>query len=257
MQRPGEQASAHRLGAAQSLTNLMMIYGSSGRTDLARQESASIEELLVPVLSIPALKADAALTLAAVRQNRAEQLRHEGKQAEAIALCTRGLELAEPIHRREPEQGTAKDRVLALHGTRGQCNLDIERYSDAVADYDRLVELCDESRRQYFRVARAGLLAAAGDYSRAASEADDLSAKANLSDLDRFNLALAYGLIAKSGSPGKPNLNAIRRALNHLNDLKEAGFLQSKPYAELLREAPEFESLRQLPEFQKLLKTLK
>jgi eukaryotic-like serine/threonine-protein kinase len=252
MRRTSEPTPHQRLGAAGSLTNLMLIYDASGRLDQARDTYQKVEELLGPVLKVPALKTEAALTLAGAHQNRAEQLRKQGKYPEAIALCNRGLELAEPILARDPKSAVARQRVGVLHGTRGQAHLARERYREAAADYDRLIEVTEGPNRDSYRVIRAALLAGSGDYRRALAEANDLVAKAKLAEMDQFNLACAYGMVAGAVKGATFDPDASERAIKLLQQLKAAGYFKKPGNTGLLRESSEFDSLRKLPDFQQL-----
>jgi tetratricopeptide (TPR) repeat protein len=251
MQKSSDPSPHHRLGAAGSLATLVLVYRVTGRPERAREAYQKVEDLIGPVLEVPSLKTEAALTLAGARQNIAELLQQQGKSAEAVAVCNRGLELAEPVLAREPEQDVPRQCVANLRGTRGQANMSLERYREAAVDYDRLVQLSKGEERDHYRVTLAALLAAAGDFRRATAEADDLTARAKLTDLNRFNLACTYGMAAKA--PGATADRVADQAMGLLKGLQEAGFFKNPTYGSLLREAPEFDALRARPDFKQLL----
>jgi tetratricopeptide (TPR) repeat protein len=207
-------------------------------------------------VQVAEFRTDASLALAAAGENVAELSRKQGKAEEAIRYCTAALALVEPVLQREPELAAARSYVLALHGTRAEANQALERYRAAVEDYDHVVALADAESRDHFRVDRSVLLADAGEKHRARTEADDLSAKAGLSEPDLFNLALVYGLLVQ-GETGQPSeRGAGDRAIALLGRLQKSGFLKQKIFENLLRTAPEFNSLRDRKEFQQIIQSL-
>jgi serine/threonine protein kinase len=242
-----------RLGAAESLANLVNLYTWSKRPEKAREAYRDAEDLVKPILDMPAYKTRASLALAVAAQNLAESSRNKGENSQAVEECSRGLALAEPVLRRDPELDSARGAVLNLRGTRGQAYLELNRYHEAAADYERVVELCEPAMRDTFRVTRAALLAAADEKSRALAEADDLAAHGKLSRLDRFNVAMTYAIIAKPKGEGPAEEKTALRAIELLRQLWREGFFKKKGNAPLLNEK-EFDILRKRDDFQQLLK---
>jgi serine/threonine protein kinase len=242
-----------RLGATESLANLVHLYTWTGRPDQAREAYRDAEELAGPVLKEPAYVARASLALGSAAVNLAETSRRQGKDKQAVEECSRGLALAEPVLRRDPELTLARSVVHGLYGQRGQAYMALENCRDGAADYDHVVELSEPSARDHWRVIRAAFLAYAGEYARALAEADDLCARAKLNPLERFNVALTYAIVAKPKGGSAASEKPAARAVELLRQLRREGFFKEKAYAKLLREAPEFEVLQKRDDFRKLL----
>jgi hypothetical protein len=93
--------------------------------------------------------------------------------------------------RHKPQFPTAGNTVLQVHGARAYVHQALKHWADAVADWDRVVELAAEPERTFRRGERAAALAHAGQHARAAAEADALL-QGSPSDRVLFNLAVTF-----------------------------------------------------------------
>jgi tetratricopeptide (TPR) repeat protein len=112
-------------------------------------------------------------------------------ESDKLARLNQAVTVAERVHRQEPQFPEAANRVKLAHGARAYVHQALNHWADAVADWDRVVELAPEPERTFRRGERAAALANAGQYVRAAAEAEALL-EGSPSDGVVFNLTATY-----------------------------------------------------------------
>jgi serine/threonine protein kinase len=202
------------------------------------------------------------LSLGALYCNWGLLLDGEGHHRAAIAKLAQAIELTEGVLKQEPKHWTARFRAFNAHGARAQLYEHLDRWADAVRDWDRVVELEVRPEEWLNRALRALALARAGMHARAAAEAKALSSDPHVSTEGVYGLACVWALSAGKVK-ADVQLDATRRkvlsdeyagqAIDLLRRLHSQGYFKDAAHAKALATDPDLEVLRKRSDFQKLL----
>src|SRR5207247_1908917 len=89
----------------------------------------------------------------------------------------RAIARLEPVVQQDPRLFAERFALRMAHRGRAQALDNLGRHADALKDWDRAVELTDDTQLQaLFRFQRARSLARAGEHARAVAEANALAA---------------------------------------------------------------------------------
>jgi tetratricopeptide (TPR) repeat protein len=258
---PGDARSQARLAETyQNLGELWM--HDASRREEAAAAYAKAESLLRPLVDQHPEAPEYALSLASVYNNWSYILKDTGRPQSALPLLGQAIDLAEAVLRLEPRHMVARYRVYTTHGTRALVHEQLGHYTEAVRDWDRVIELSSEPDRTTQRAIRSGDLARAGEHGRASAEAKALAETPSVSNEILYHLAGVYALadvVARSDErlPSVERAATAERyaaaAIALLSRLKGAGYFQSAERLKELRTDPDLQPLRERAEFQKML----
>jgi tetratricopeptide (TPR) repeat protein len=271
-QRPGDET--YQAGLADIHINLALIYQSTSRLEQAAAHYEKIESLLRPlVLRQPAGGAPAsatsavgaserALALTAAYSNWSHLLHATGQTGAAMAKLGEAIDLVEAVLQLEPQHNVARTRALNAHGTRAQFLESQGKWSEAVADWDRVVEL-DRSPIAWLRqTLRAFALARAGEHARAGAAASELVDVPEARGEGQYNLACVFALCIAAarrdeGVPAADRDALCERyahsAIELLKNLHSQGYFNDAARLETLRTDEDLQSLRTRDDFKALL----
>ncbi len=195
-----------------------------------------------------------------------ELMRQTNEPRKALAWFNKAAPLLESILRREKSHALARMALLdALRG-RAATWTALGRHANALADYDRVLTLCDEPDRNQVRLWRANTLVRHGDHARAVAEAEELAARKPIAGSTYYDLACLYSLIAAavSADTGLPMPERNDRAERHaaravalLAKSHEAGYLKQARAAAHMMEDKDLAPLRGRADYQEFLRALK
>jgi serine/threonine-protein kinase len=196
------------------------------------------------------------------RCNRGDVARTGGRPEEALAWYARALAPPEKSGL-GPLPPALRQARRDAHWKRAEVLTDLGRWDDALADWDRAVELTlVPAEKPWFRLYRTRTLAHAGRHAAAAGEVEGLVGPARgsgefLYQLARV-LALAAGVAAKDEAlpPADRQQAADRygaRAVELLDLARAAGYFRAAANRKKLARDARFEPLRRRDDFQKLL----
>jgi tetratricopeptide (TPR) repeat protein len=245
------EGSQEHLNLAENLITLGMIQGANRQTDRAEatlQRAIGLAEAAVA----HGPDADRAhLVLAEVLIDLGEVLRRAGRPADALPPCRRAIATLDGLHRKDPANSIFQGNLLNAHGVRATALSQLGRHAEAVADWDRIVELASEIDRAHYRVQRAVELVAAGDHIRAAAEAGALAAKPAPASEDLYSLSCVYARLVPS-TDRDPQRSKAAAAVELLPRLEHAGYFKTAAARKRLAQDQDLQSLRQRPVFQAL-----
>jgi serine/threonine protein kinase len=191
--------------------------------------------------------------LAAGLESLGDVERDRANLLSALDLYDEAIDGLEPFHLAQPQSMPITDRLLNLLIARATVRAWLGEHDDALADWDRAIELGAPAARAGWRLARATTLIRAGRYSEAVAEANELTpGSEDLAVL--FNGACVYALAS-----GIELLDIAEReyfcerAFELLRKCISRGFRDEKK----LRTDPDFLPLRQHLEFEALFDLLK
>lgn len=259
--RDQPNSETQRVALAEDQINLALLYQTSNRSAEAKQAYTEAETLLRPLVDRPTRNGDHALSLAAMNINWSYLLRAEDKSQAARQRLDEAVQLTEAVLAQEPQHAGARFQTYNAHGARAQFHESLEQYTEAVRDWDRVVELDPGSQKWLNRVLRAATLARAGDHVRATSEAKALAADPAVIPDGRYNLACAYALSieAVTADDRLPAEERERLAEQYaaasialLKKLAEDGYFDDVQHARTLKEDSDLDPLRERDEFLRL-----
>jgi tetratricopeptide (TPR) repeat protein/tRNA A-37 threonylcarbamoyl transferase component Bud32 len=241
-----------------SLGNLLSALGKRHEALVEHQQARDIRSKLVKAHPlVPAYRID----LAGSYCNVGHLLGDGGKPQEALADYAQAIRLLQAVLQHQPGQPTARLFLRNSHQGRASTLTRLGRHREAVADWDEVIRLgADSSARPWFRLRRAVSLARAGDYGRAAVEADDLHRARVLPAATLYDLACIHALNAASaGRDGfRPLPERAKRAGQYarsaialLERAASAGFFREKAKVTLLDRDPDLAFLRDCDDYQR------
>jgi eukaryotic-like serine/threonine-protein kinase len=239
---------------AGTCSNLGPVYALANDKDKAaaiHQEGLSILE---PLVASQPHQVFFATSLAALRINLAGLWQTQHREKDALEQYDLALKTLREVLRREPNHAGARQHLIPAHGGRATALSRLNRHSEALQDWDKLLELTTipEQRRDY-RVLRAHVLVLAGKLSEAASEADSVGEAEKTEAVYWYEAGCLHAEIAAAlaKSPAQAEQHQVR-AMAWLRKAHAAGFFKQPTNAAYLRSA-EFNVLRKRPDFQTLM----
>jgi serine/threonine-protein kinase len=242
--------------------NLGLLYRDLHQVDRAEasmREALAIREKLAdahPELVVYSVDASSTYI------NLGHLLRDTGRAAGALEWYARAIQKLDEALARDPRETTARLFLRSAHWGRAAALGKLGRYSQAIGDWDRAIELDNGQLRSTLRLLRADALAHGGDHVRATAEANELAAEPGTGGNALYNMACVCALSA-SAAARDPKLAAgerakcaeacASRAVALLTRAFAGGFLQKKTEVDHMKKDTDLEALRQRPDYQKLL----
>ncbi len=241
---------------AETCSNLGSVYWGNNLPDKADAVLKEGVEILEPLVAAHPDHVWYASTLASLRINRGSLLLTRGRVKDAIPQFDQALTALQGILQREPNHAQARSDLLPAHGGRAQALNQIGRYAESAKDWDRVIELAPTPNRPGYRLERAGVLIKAGDFTKAAAEADDVAGAEKAEARSLFEAGRLHARIAAAmkNSPGLADQHAAR-AVEWLRKAQTAGFFKSRTELGSLNQR-EFASLKSRADFQTLLREI-
>jgi tetratricopeptide (TPR) repeat protein len=185
------------------------------------------------------------------------QARLEQDDAEAaLGWFTKASALLRPLHARQPRLGRVVTGLRNAYFHRADALDRLERYPEALADWDRVLEL-RVGDRAYDRLRRARVLALTGKVAEAVAEA---TAVAGAKGVTADRLYQSACVLARASAAEKDRGRAESHAAGAVALLGKAGatgFFREPAKAALLQEVADLEPLRRRDDFRKLVQSLK
>src|SRR5262249_2306014 len=103
--------------------------------------------------------------------------RDQGRPEPALPLYDQAVKVLGTVLARDPRQAVAREYLRNAHWGRAVVLDRSSRHAEAVADWDRVLELENGPNRTVFRMQRALSLARAGEPARAAPEIEALAGR--------------------------------------------------------------------------------
>jgi eukaryotic-like serine/threonine-protein kinase len=192
--------------------------------------------------------------LGASQRNVGDVLSRSPDRADALEWFNRSIGTLSAVLKVAPARADA--RRFLRNGLESRAALlgRLNRHSEAVDDWDRLLSICDERDRNRFRLARALGLVRSGRLEPALIEADDILGSKGISSDFIYGAACVYSHASKVG--GLSSKVYADRALTLLGLLADAGYFRQPELLALIRNDPDLDPLRESPGFQSLIRSL-
>jgi serine/threonine-protein kinase len=171
--RDHPEVGEYKYTLANNYVNLATIYSGRGQRARAAEVLKDAEKLLAPLVAAMPEALDYAVTLGAAYVNLGYTVGHLGRLKEALEFENKAVKTLEAILAREPKHQGAAEKAGTAHGARAEVLQALQRYAEAVKDWERFIEL-DKGNERRWRGSRALALAWAGNHIKAHEAACDL-----------------------------------------------------------------------------------
>jgi tetratricopeptide (TPR) repeat protein len=197
-------------------------------------------------------------TLAGIKKN-------SGTPESALEWYDQAIQELHGVLAHEAQNARAKDHLWWCHARRADTFDRLQRYDEAIKDWDQALVHADEKRRDALLAQRARSRAWIGDHLGAVSQVQPLFSKEQLSGEAHYHLA---GVFAVSAEAAKKDTSLpenqrttlaevhVTRALEFLGRAHTAGHFAKPENAEALRSEPSLNSLRSHAEYKRLMQSL-
>jgi eukaryotic-like serine/threonine-protein kinase len=243
----------HQRELALGLHNLAILLRDTGKKPEGEACYRRAVTILEPLVAAFPASADYRGRLADSSINLGMALKDRGEMSEALELLTQGIELFEPLVGQDANLIREKKRLCAGYEVRAAAYHRLQRYSDAVADWDRAIAADGKSARPSQHIGRALSLVRSGDHATATAAAEVAVTTAGASAADFFFAARVISIAAGANSGDAAQAERLaRRAVELLRESAGRGYKNTKQWKDDADLAP----LRERDDFKKLLAEL-
>jgi tetratricopeptide (TPR) repeat protein len=173
---------------------------------------------------------------------------------DALPWYAKAIRLLEALLERDARLTTERLFLRNSHWSRASALTQLNRYAEALGDWDRAIELSEEPDQPAIRLERALTLARLGDHARAVSETDDLTRSAEMSGAALYDAACVCGLSATAAKEhSEVQEQYALKALALLRRAQSAGFFEDREAVEHLQRDDDLAALRDREDFKKLV----
>jgi tetratricopeptide (TPR) repeat protein len=177
-----------------------------------------------------------------------------GRPESALPCCTDAITALSQVQDNPPPGSHAPELLLGALMGRADALTRLKRHAEALADWDRTLQLEKGPMRQNLLLNRAATLAQLGRHAEATTEAKALVEATGSTDETGYNAACVYGAAAGTVEADAPlRKSYLDRAVELLHKLQASGYFKEPSHMQLLKEDKDLDLLRQRPDFKKLL----
>jgi tetratricopeptide (TPR) repeat protein len=177
-------------------------------------------------------------------------LQNQGKSADSLVWYDEAVRILALVYAREPRAPITRQFLLNSHRGRAVAYDRLQRYAEAVRDWDRVVELSPPARRPGDRAYRATSRLRAGQVAEAVAEVAELTRSTNWTANQWYNFARVYAVAGVKVADKKQEY--ADRAMELLQKAVKAGY---KDAAHMAKD-PDLDPLRDRADFKQLLDSL-
>jgi serine/threonine-protein kinase len=184
------------------------------------------------------------------------------KPEEALTWAEKGTRVLAGVPQDNDQQRQARRQLLLeIYQTQARVLGQLKRHSEAIALWDRALDISSERERTFLRLQRALAIVRSGDHKRAAEEAETLAVAAMLPGPLLYDLGCGFALAAAAARqdlklPESERANRAdkyaARAMEMLTKAKATGFFKAQAQVENLQTDPELDVLRKREDFKAL-----
>jgi serine/threonine protein kinase/tetratricopeptide (TPR) repeat protein len=240
--------------------NLGILLTQAGQSAAEQQYRQALELRQKLVEDFPTVP-EYAVDLAGTWCNLGHLRRAQGRPASALDWHARAIRTLTGLLEKDARLATARRFLGNAHLGRAMALMELARHKEALADWDRAIELVAEPARDFCRFQRIRTLVHLGEHQPAAAAVKELARRKDPSPVDLYQFAGGYALCSSAARLDQKLLPAAREklaeeyahdALRLLRDAIAKGYQD----VEQLKQDPDFDALRAREEFQALAREL-
>jgi tetratricopeptide (TPR) repeat protein len=184
----------------------------------------------------------------------------QGRPTEALSLYEKGLAHLEAIQHQEPQAAYARYFMFIGRRSRAKALDNLERPEEALADWDRAVELATPADRHSTQMRRARCRARAGRAAEAVADAAALTKEPGTPGPMLYDAACTCSLAGQERGPKTPSAELreqyAAQAVALLRRAQAAGFFKEPRRVEHLKKDPDLARLRAHEDYRKFVAEL-
>jgi serine/threonine-protein kinase len=248
---------AYREQLAGSHNNLGNLLRDLGRHEEAEKEHRSALALWEKLTEqFPALPAYA-VGLGAGYGSIGNLVRGRGQPEAALSWYDKSIASLQAVLTKGWHPATARDFLRNAYWNRASALTQLNRYAEAIRDWDRAIELDEGSMRDAIRMGRASCLAQFGEHARAGAEANALTEGKDVPGPTLYYAACVFALAAASvKDDAKLSEQYAGRAVALLRQAQKAGYFKQPANIAHMKKDNDLRALRSRPDYRDLLKEL-
>ncbi len=247
--------SGYRTALAKTHNNLGNLLRKMKKPQEGETELRASLALLKQLAGDLPLATEHAIDLGGGYCNFGNLLREDGKPAESLDWYQLAIETLAPVVEQEPRLVDARRFLHNSHHARALSLMKLERFDEAMKDWNRAEEVDDGKNRIAIRVQRAACLARI-DPLQAVAEADEILKGDTITTTMFYTVATVFALSSAHSKDTAESTKYAIQAVVMLHRLHERGYFAAPARAELLKNDPDLNALRMRPGFLKLLSAL-
>jgi serine/threonine protein kinase/tetratricopeptide (TPR) repeat protein len=225
------------------------------RTEAAAEYKRSIDALRHLTRNDPDVLAYA-VDLGANQCNLGGLFESEGQSAKALNWYGEAIQTLTPVVKRHAELASARQFLRNSHFNRARVLSRLERFAEAMPDWDHGIELDDSKDRPMFRMWRAWTLAHV-EPEKAVAEAEDVVKDDKVPPTVIYFAARVCARCASIVNGADRRERHAATAVAQLQQARARGFFKSRDNVEGLKTDTRFDPVRNREDFKKLLSELK
>jgi serine/threonine protein kinase/Tfp pilus assembly protein PilF len=196
------------------------------------------------------------LDLATTQSHLGNLFRLQGRPEQALPWHEQALDLLQPLHQQQPNVIATQDMLGRTHWGRAQVLEALKGSAEALADWDRAVELALPADRPRVQLGRARARVRAGKAAEAVADADALTRDPATPSPMLCSAADVCSLASTVAREATQREAYAGQALALLRRARAAGFFKDHAKVEYLKKDPDLKPLRQREDFQKFVAEL-
>jgi tetratricopeptide (TPR) repeat protein len=255
-ERPAERFPSvpeYRRDLASSLNNLGIALTFAKRADEADSAYQKAIQLLQRLVIDYPGGALYAVELAGTYSNMGRWIGDQGKLEESLPWLAKSIDSLEEALRRDERVAKVRESLCVARWTRAMTLGELERFSDAMTDWDRAVAMDDGRYRLQLWLKRASNLLHLKDLDRATADAERAAESSDATAENLYDAACVYAVSARLAEGDRARVDSCAaRALELLRQAAVKGF---KDLAHMKTD-PDLDTLRSREDFRLFIEEL-
>jgi serine/threonine protein kinase/predicted Zn-dependent protease len=243
----------YRKELATSFNNLGTVLTSLNRLDEGRTAYEKAIHLYERLAADSPGGTPYVVELAGTYSNMGRLIGDQGQLEQSLPWLTKAVEILEDALRRDERVTKVRESLCIASWTRAMTLAGLDRHAQALADWDRALEMDDGRYGGQLRLRRASNLLNLKDHVRATADAAGVAESPAATAEDLYNVACVYALAARLAPGEDPRSSTY--AENAMESLRQA---MARGYRDLahLQKDPDLEGLRSREDFKRVVKDL-
>lgn len=185
--------------------------------------------------------------------NLGNLLRIQNEANNALDWHNKAIGLLKPLHESARQVVEYRMNLMRAYDSRAKAYDVLQRYPEAIADWDQAIRLADDFTGPVLRSYRALTMARSGQTENAIAETDKLI-RAKVTGDVLFGAACIYAQCVEAmKSDAKQTDELVGKAVTQLRRLQKGGFFQVPDNVALLQTEEQLNPIRRHPQFEKFV----
>jgi eukaryotic-like serine/threonine-protein kinase len=235
---------------ARTHNGLGALYAGLGKRNDAQGEYRAASDLQKKLVELFPTVPGYQLELGVSHLNCGLLTRDDGHPTESLEFFDLAIRTLKPVHDREPRDANARQTLRDSHWGRARARDQIQRFAEAVKDWDRAIELSPPDEQRSLRASRATSRLQASMFAEAVADIAELTKLSAWNASQLYDFACIYAVVSTKIADKKQEY--ADRGMELLNKAVKAGY---KDGAHMAKDT-DLDPLRGRDDFKKLIADL-